>query len=335
MENSISTLPRGAESATIPAANSERGGDAREAGGLPCGRRQEEDGDGFSDISDSELLALEEEAMIDTRCDDDNADTSTDLHQDEMGGKELELHDVVSVTTQTREDVWALKCLNTITMIPVLQAGGRVREFPVFGELEGVFLVGVIDELGYSPRGELELRELKTRANPSLPGSAQRRSHNLQVSVYKLLFDGMVSGILQPEIFIHHLLLRHDQALGPQVKEHAKRVGFTISSFKDLLELTCLNLTFSNLPKIDCLKLEYCYQEDSTSLGCELVNFEEEKVMKQLSFFLSYWKGTRELLGVDIEEAWKCRTCDFADICEWRTTKSKEAAERNQTKRAK
>ncbi|MEE6468835.1 hypothetical protein FKM82_008389, partial [Ascaphus truei] len=232
--------------------------------------------------------------------------------------RELELHDVVSVTTQTREDVWALKCLNTITMIPVLQAGGRVREFPVFGELEGVFLMGVIDELGYSPRGELELRELKTRANPSLPGSAQRRSHNLQVSVYKLLFDGMVSGILQPEIFIHHLLLRHDQALGPQVKEHAKRVGFTISSFKDLLELMCLNLTFSNLPKIDCLKLEYCYQEDSTSLGCELVNFEEEKVMKQLSFFLSYWKGTRELLGVDIEEAWKCRTCDFADICEWR-----------------
>ncbi|PIO33878.1 hypothetical protein AB205_0106200, partial [Aquarana catesbeiana] len=37
--------------------------------------------------------------------------------------RELELHDVVSVTTQTREDIWAIKCLNILAMIPVLQSG--------------------------------------------------------------------------------------------------------------------------------------------------------------------------------------------------------------------
>lgn len=56
-----------------------------------------------------------------------------------------------------------------------------MRELPVFGMLEGVFLVGVIDELHYSHKGELVLSELKTRGPRSLPGRAQERSHYFQV----------------------------------------------------------------------------------------------------------------------------------------------------------
>ncbi|KAM4701873.1 exonuclease V [Discoglossus pictus] len=381
-----------------------------------AGQCQEEDGDGFSDISDSEFLAAQEDAGRDSRdavcersaqlCEgdhtadkiDDYAGATADLHHGEIKkdpgrrkrksvpatplekyrmkylcvtdlcsqtwceqqmvygferpelepeekkpvmqagasihlARELEVHDVVSVKTDTREDSWAIKLLNVLSMIPVLQSGGRVREFQVFGEIEGVFLVGVIDELGYTPKGELELRELKTRANPSLPGHVQQKSHMLQVSVYKLLFDGMVRGQLRMDLFISHLHLRLDQTLGTHVKEFAIKAGLTVSTFKDLLELTCLNLEFSNLPMIDSLKLEYCYQGDSTSLGCELVNFDEQNITDLLTFYLSYWKGQRELQGVDIEEAWKCRSCSFTDICEWRATKAREAAQRNQTNR--
>ncbi|XP_053562267.1 exonuclease V [Bombina bombina] len=400
--------------------------------GLPsgsvCGRDPEENGDGFSDISDSELLTLQDESDRDTNdaaCvshknvqsseevvqssgnTDEHKDTTDNIQHDEKQqisenpecskllqrkrkympttplqkykmkylcvtdlcsqmwceqqmvygyeipeleqekppvmnagasihlARELELHDVVSVKTQTKEDVWAIKFLNVLSMIPILQSGGNVREFPVFRELEGVLLVGVIDELGYTSKGQLELRELKTRANPSLPGCAQSKQHNFQVSVYKILFDGMVMGLLQPEIFVQHLHLRLDQKLGPQVADHSRKVGLTVSTFGDILELICLNLRFSELPMIDCLKLEYCYQEDSSLLGCEMLNFEEQNVMDRLHFLLSYWKGGRELQGVDIEEAWKCRTCSFVEICEWRNTKAKEAIDRNQTKRGK
>ncbi|XP_073472811.1 exonuclease V [Aquarana catesbeiana] len=232
--------------------------------------------------------------------------------------RELELHDVVSVTTQTREDIWAIKCLNILAMIPVLQSGGGIREFPVLGELDGIFMVGVIDELGYSSIGELELRELKTRATPTLPRLAQRRTHELQVCVYKLLFDGMVSGVLQSEYLIQILNLRPEQELGPQVKENALQCGLTVSTLKDIIELTCLNLIFSELPRIDRLKLEYCYQGDGTLLGCDMVNFKEESVMEQVTFYLSFWKGQREIQGVDIEDAWKCRMCDYSNICKWR-----------------
>ncbi|KAM4047250.1 exonuclease V [Anomaloglossus baeobatrachus] len=249
--------------------------------------------------------------------------------------RELEVHDIVSVTTQTREDSWAIKCLNILAMIPVLQSGGRVREFPVFSELDGIFVVGVIDELGYSNKGELELRELKTRVSPSLPTFAQKRSHVIQVSLYKLLFDGMVSGVLQPEVFIQHLKLRPEQDLGPQVKEHAIKSGLTVSTFRDVLELTCLNLTYSELPVIDILKLEYCYQGDGSLLGSDEVTFEKEKILEEVTFYFSYWKGLRDVQGIDIEDAWKCRRCEYASICEWKAKKTKGFAFRSLNKRHK
>ncbi|XP_018409603.1 PREDICTED: exonuclease V [Nanorana parkeri] len=249
--------------------------------------------------------------------------------------RELEVHDVVSVTTRNREDSWAIKCLNILAMIPVLQSGGRIREFPVFGELDGIFMVGVIDELAYSSSGELELRELKTRATPTLPRLAQKRTHELQVCVYKLLFDGMVSGVLQSECLIQILNLRPEQELGPEVKEHAIQSGLTVSTLKDIIELTFLNLTFSELPRIDSLKLEYCYQGDGAFLGCDIVNFKEKSVMEQVTFYLSFWKGQREIQGVDIEDTWKCRMCNYSNICEWRTQRTNTAPYRTMAKRLK
>lgn len=58
-----------------------------------------------------------------------------------------------------------------------------MREFPVFGIVEGVHLKGIIDELSYNQKGELVLKELKTRKQDSLPGAAQALGHRFQVCV--------------------------------------------------------------------------------------------------------------------------------------------------------
>lgn len=68
-----------------------------------------------------------------------------------------------------------------------LISGERVREFPVFGVQEGVFFMGVIDELMYNQKGELVLNELKTRKQNSMPISAQDKVNCLQVSWSYLL----------------------------------------------------------------------------------------------------------------------------------------------------
>lgn len=39
---------------------------------------------------------------------------------------------------------------------------------------------------------------------------------------------------------------------------------------------------------------------------------------------LKWWRGEREAKGVEIEEAFKCRICDFAEDCTWRKTKVEE-----------
>ncbi|KAL1260799.1 hypothetical protein QQF64_008626 [Cirrhinus molitorella] len=94
--------------------------------------------------------------------------------------REREIQDVVPVDIRTREDGEAIKLLNMLHMIPLLEAGERVREFPVFGVQKGVFVMGVIDELMYNQKGELVLNELKTRRQNSLPSSAQDKVNCFQ-----------------------------------------------------------------------------------------------------------------------------------------------------------
>nr|AAI08064.1 Zgc:123272 [Danio rerio] len=106
--------------------------------------------------------------------------TEVQIGQEIHLSRELEIQDVVPVDIRTREDGEAVKLLNMLHMIPLLEAGQRVREFPVFGVQEGVFIMGVIDELMYNQKGELVLNELKTRRQNSLPSSAQDKVNCFQ-----------------------------------------------------------------------------------------------------------------------------------------------------------
>jgi exonuclease V len=47
-----------------------------------------------------------------------------------------------------------------------------------------------------------------------------------------------------------------------------------------------------------------------------------------VSHEMEWWKGEREPQGVVVEEAFKCRSCDFANECEWRLNKVEEAIEK-------
>jgi len=47
---------------------------------------------------------------------------------------------------------------------------------------------------------------------------------------------------------------------------------------------------------------------------------------------MNWWRGKREARGVDIQEAYKCGYCEFADECTWRKTKIEEATETHRTR---
>ncbi|XP_047017374.1 exonuclease V isoform X2 [Ictalurus punctatus] len=236
--------------------------------------------------------------------------------------RELEVHDVVQINIQSHEDAVAISLISVLNMIPWLETGQCVRELPVFGVVEGVYIKGVIDELSYNQKGELVLKELKTRKQDSLPGDSQAYGHRFQVGLYKLLFDALVRGEVKKEHVLEHLKLRAYQALGAEVITYATNVGINVVTFGELLDTFLLTLSCSDLPCIDVLQLEYCHQGSSSIIGTVLVQFDESQLRAELRGYLEYWRGQREPKGVDIEEAWKCTSCAYEGICDWRKNRS-------------
>jgi exonuclease V len=48
---------------------------------------------------------------------------------------------------------------------------------------------------------------------------------------------------------------------------------------------------------------------------------------------LKFWRGQREAKGVEVEEAFKCQSCEFAENCEWRKTNVEEGVQKARLRR--
>ena len=75
------------------------------------------------------------------------------------------------------------------------------------------------------------------------------------------------------------------------------------------------------------LKAEYRGQTDGEMLGIKTFLHDDELLQNYLDDEMEWWRGEREARGVDIQEAYKCGYCEFADECTWRKTKIEEATE--------
>lgn len=61
-----------------------------------------------------------------------------------------------------------------------------------------------------------------------------------------------------------------------------------------------------------------------TFIGRRCFELNGRKVDTYVQDEMSWWKGERNTKGVDIEEAYKCRICEFAEGCKWREEKVEE-----------
>lgn len=80
------------------------------------------------------------------------------------------------------------------------------------------------------------------------------------------------------------------------------------------------------------LKAEYRDQADGSILGIKTFLYDADVMQSYLDDGLSWWKGEREAQGVCIEEAYKCRICEFAEDCTWRKAKIDEAMQAHRTR---
>jgi exonuclease V len=65
------------------------------------------------------------------------------------------------------------------------------------------------------------------------------------------------------------------------------------------------------------LTATYLSSKTSEPLGSKSILFDDSLLKDYLEDSLSWWKGERHARGVELQEAWKCRSCDFRDDCSW------------------
>ena len=222
--------------------------------------------------------------------------------------EELEIRDIVKIDTVTKEDKCAVELIDTFVKLQSVQSGGLEREIKVLGCPFGqkIMLSGVVDQLQYCRSdGTLVLLELKTRRSKSLPESEQKRSHHLQVMIYKTLLDSLTQGHCKYIELLQQKDLRLAIPLSHGPTEYLKESGLShlITNEHQIITLGQLAHSISelikrlDLPPVESLLIQYEYQGNGEVLGVEPVIHDEDWACKEVISSLKYWKGEREAVG--------------------------------------
>ncbi|XP_042504379.1 exonuclease V, chloroplastic-like [Macadamia integrifolia] len=228
----------------------------------------------------------------------------------------------IKVQVKAVEDAWGLKLMNFIVGSNQLLFEGLTRELPLVGLVDGVWMVGAIDELRMPLTEEIRtpsLVDTKTRVKATLPSEPQQRNGRLQLMCYKYLWDNIVADSFPADRFFDFFGLNPHHVLSEDIIEHATSSGFPVKTLEDLV--TCFRNACCLLPPAhDQLLLRYELQGDHSLLGEDQFAYESDWLKSQIQCCLEFWMGNREARYVPAEERWKCRICKFASVCPTNTS---------------
>ncbi|KAK6439659.1 hypothetical protein LTR95_004128 [Oleoguttula sp. CCFEE 5521] len=78
---------------------------------------------------------------------------------------------------------------------------------------------------------------------------------------------------------------------------------------------------------------EYRLRSTGALIGKRSFTYQTEIIEPYLADAMHWWRGERPTRGVEIEDAFKCRMCDFAEGCSWRKGRVEEGIERARLRR--
>ncbi|KAF3033549.1 hypothetical protein E8E12_001448 [Didymella heteroderae] len=193
---------------------------------------------------------------------------------------------------------------------------------------------------GLDPDTQIYIADVKTRGVRSKPTGTALRPTWMQLMLYRKLLESLSLNTVDAEtVFVRYDL----KPLEPFTEVFLHEIGDIgpenqAADFPNLLSLWSLLVTemqiaippFSISP---ILRAEFRYSKTGEVIGNELVVYEIDVIEKYIEDKMAWWKGLREAKGVEIEEAFKCRICDFAEDCTWRQRKVDEAVEKSRLRR--
>ena len=210
---------------------------------------------------------------------------------------------------------------------------------------------------------KIYLTDVKTRGAKSIPKGASFRPTLMQLMLYHRLLSDLAADKVNTDVLFNRYGL---EASAPFSDEFVAQVGglnevfydapsdaansqdFPTSS-QDSVELLLGHNSIRQLWSLmiqefrrtmpagvnsigNVLKVEYRDQADGSILGIKTFLYDADVIQTYLDDELSWWKGEREAQGVCIEEAYKCRICEFAEDCTWRKAKIDEATQAHRTR---
>lgn len=207
------------------------------------------------------------------------------------------------------------------------------------------------------------ISDVKTRNSTSIPKAASFRPTLMQLMLYHRLLSAMATNKVDPSILFSRYELRADEPFTEAFIAQISEMFFDDPS--DLCQTSHLDPSSSSAPVIDqdtlslllahnsltqlwylmirelrttfphgeesigsVLKAEYRHASNGRIIGSKTFLYDQEVLDTYMNEEMKWWKGERPAVGVCVEEAYKCATCDFADECDWRKGKIEEAREK-------
>ncbi|KAK5138017.1 hypothetical protein LTR08_005814 [Meristemomyces frigidus] len=76
------------------------------------------------------------------------------------------------------------------------------------------------------------------------------------------------------------------------------------------------------------LTAEYRFAASGSLIGRRSFAFDTAQLDTYVQDEIKWWRGQRATKGVEVEEAFKCKICEFSEGCEWRKTKVEEGLQK-------
>jgi len=205
--------------------------------------------------------------------------------------------------------------------------------------------------------------DVKTRGVKSLPADSAFRPTKMQLMLYHNMLGSLAANMIDFRIIIDRYKLDAEKMFSdafiaqvgnlndneydtPEASQESYQ--WTQNSMNTLLAHNSLSSLWSlmiaefqaTMPDGinslgNTLRAEYRSRDTGQILGSKTFPMDTVGLKAYLQREMQWWRGDRPAQGVEIEEAFKCRSCDFADDCEWRLKKVDEAKEKLRLSRKK
>ncbi|OBS19378.1 hypothetical protein FPOA_11103 [Fusarium poae] len=219
---------------------------------------------------------------------------------------------------------------------------------------------------------KIYLADVKTRGSSSPVSPAQIRPAKIQLLLYHRFLSDMAAGKLDfskvfrryglnpddafSDTFIAQIGSLHDEIFVDASEtetdftqeypsssfQSSSSAGPDLLQYRTLRELVRLvqqeiDLTFPHGEHSmgHMLRVQYVHRSDGREIDLHDFPVSRKALEAYLANYMEWWKGKREAKGVDIEEAFKCGTCEFVSDCSWRQSMDDEMLQKARTRQKK